>query len=87
MPNSSLKDVAGKDADFVLEVETRTFDIRRAEFQQQYPGKFIVLHGDHFVGAFDDENTAIREAMRLFGSVPCLIKNVDALPVSLRFME
>jgi hypothetical protein len=82
MSINRFKNLVGDASEFVLEVETRTFEARQAEFQKRYPGKVIILHGTELVGAFDSMDIAIREAIDRFGNAPCLIREVEAPSLS-----
>jgi hypothetical protein len=82
MPIKRIKNIAGTETDFVLEVETQEFEKRQAELQARYPGKVVMFKGTQLFGPFDTIDAAIREARKLFGSTPCLIRAVDALPLS-----
>lgn len=77
-----LKNIAGTETDFVLEVETQEFERRQAELQHQYPGKVVMFRGTQLFGPFESVDVAIREARKLFGCVPCLIRRVDAPSLS-----
>jgi hypothetical protein len=77
-----FKNIAGTETDFVLEVETQEFEKRQADLQRQYPGQVVIFRGARFVGAFDSMDEAIREAISRFGDAPCLIRRVDAPPLS-----
>jgi hypothetical protein len=59
-----------------LEREIRAFDARRPELEKHYHRKFVVFHDDDFAGAFDDFDSAAREAIRLYGRGPYLIRQV-----------
>ena len=59
-----------------LETEIRAYDAKLEELERVHKGKFVVFHGDDFVGAFDDFNAAAAEAVRLFGRGPYLIREV-----------
>jgi hypothetical protein len=59
-----------------LETEIRAYEAKREELERHYKGKFVVFHGEDFVGAFDDFNKAAAEAVRLFGRGPYLIRQV-----------
>jgi len=59
-----------------LEIEIRAFEAKRDELERHHKGKFVVFHGEDFVGAFDDFNKAAAEAVRLFGRGPYLIRQV-----------
>ncbi len=77
-----LKNIAGTETDFVLEVETQEFEKRLVELQSRFPGKVVMFKGTQLFGPFDTVDAAIREARKLFGTVPCLIRRVDAPPLS-----
>ena len=63
-----------------LEVEIRAFDARKAELEKVYPGKFVVFHGDDFVGAWDTLDAAAMAAVTRFGRGPYLIRQVGVAP-------
>jgi len=77
-----LKNIAGTETDFVLEVETQEFERRQAELQRLYPGKVVMFRGTQLFGPFDTVDVAIHEARKLFGPLPCLIRRVEAAPLS-----
>jgi hypothetical protein len=77
-----LKNIAGTETEFVLEVETEEFERRQAELKKKFPGKIVIFRGKRLAGAFDTMDEAIREAEASFGTVPCLIRRVDAPPLS-----
>ncbi|MBV8357525.1 MAG: hypothetical protein JO189_06255 [Deltaproteobacteria bacterium] len=77
-----LKNIVGTETEFVLEVETQEFDKRHAELQRRFPGKVVMFKGTQLFGPFDTIDAAIREARKLFGTAPCLIRRVDAPPLS-----
>jgi hypothetical protein len=59
-----------------LETEIRAYEAKREELERHYKGKFVVFHGEDFVGAYDNFNKAATEAVRLFGRGPYLIRQV-----------
>ncbi len=59
-----------------LEKEIAAYDAKREELERHYKGKFVIFHGEDFVGAFDTFNAAAAEAVRLFGRGPYLIRQV-----------
>ena len=61
-----------------LETEINAYEQMRDEFERLYKGKFVVIHGNEFVGAFDDLDSAAKEAIRQFGSGPYLIRQVGS---------
>jgi hypothetical protein len=66
-----------------LETEIAAFERQREELEKHYTGKFVVFHGDEFIGAFDTLNNAAAEAVRRFGRGPYLIRQIGAPPVTL----
>ena len=63
-----------------LETEISAYEAKREELERHHKGKFVIFHGDEFVGAFDDFNAAASEAIRLFGHGPYLIRQVGVTP-------
>ena len=63
-----------------LEREIRAFEARRAELEKGYYRKFVIFHEDDFAGAFDDFDTAAREALKRYGRGPYLIRQVGVAP-------
>jgi len=63
-----------------LEREIRAFEAQRGELEKRYHRKFVIFHDDDFAGAFDDFDSAAREAIRLYGRGPYLIRQVG-IPV------
>ena len=82
MAARKLKNIAGTETDFVLEIETQEFDQRQAELERLYMGKVVMFKGTQLFGPFETIDAAIREGMKLFGDVPFLIRRVGAPPLS-----
>ena len=59
-----------------LETEIRAYEAKREELERDYKRKFVVFHGEDFVGAFDTFDAAARVAVRQFGRGPYLIRQV-----------
>lgn len=66
-----------------LEAEIDAYEARREELEQHHHGKFVVFHGQEFVGAFDSLDNAAAEAVRRFGRGPYLIRQVGRPPIAL----
>jgi hypothetical protein len=70
-----------------LETEIRAYEAKREELERHHKGKFVIFHGDDFVGAFDSLDAAADEAVRRFGRGPYLIRQVgvtvEPVPTSL----
>jgi hypothetical protein len=61
-----------------LEVEIRTYEAKLEELKKHHSGKFVVIHGDDVIGAFDTFENAASDAVLKFGRGPYLIRQVDA---------
>lgn len=59
------------------EEDIHAYDMRRAELESHYAGKFVVFHGGRLIGVFDDFNSAGEAALTRFGDSPCLIRKVE----------
>ncbi len=66
-----------------LETEIAFYEQNLPEYEKYYQGKFIVVHGEDLVGAFDSFSNAAAEAIRQFGRGPYLIRQVGAPPPSI----
>ncbi len=66
-----------------LETEIAAYEAKREELERLYNGKFVIFHGEDFVGAFDSFDAAAEEAVRRFGRGPYLIRQVGAPPLIL----
>jgi hypothetical protein len=66
-----------------LEKEIALYDSNLEEYTKYYLGKFIVIHDNEFIGAFDTFPNAAAEAVRRFGRGPYLIRQVGAPPPSI----
>lgn len=63
-----------------LEKEIRAYEARQQELESHYKGKFVIFHGEDFIGAFDSLNAAAEEAVRCFGRGPYLIRQIGEPP-------
>jgi len=59
-----------------LEKELARFDALKAELLKTYDGKFALIHGDDFIGAFDSAENAYSEGVKRFGREPFLIRRI-----------
>lgn len=59
-----------------LEKELATYEKMKAELLKTYDGKFVVIHGEEFCGAFDAAENAYTEGVKRFGREPFLMKKV-----------
>jgi hypothetical protein len=61
-----------------LEKEIAVYEKTKADLLKTYEGKFVVIHGDEFCGAFDTAENAYAEGVKRFGREPFLMKKVTA---------
>ncbi len=61
-----------------LEQELAYFEAHRAQWLIEHPGKFVLIKGSDFVGAFDTPENAYKAGLERFGNTPFLIKQVLA---------
>jgi hypothetical protein len=80
MPSNSVKVALSSAGPLALAAEIHAFEERRVELEQKYLGKFVLFHGAEFVGAFEDLNSAAKEAIGRFGRGPYLIRKVGVPP-------
>jgi hypothetical protein len=61
-----------------LAVELQTFDSMRADLLSNHSGKFALIKGEKFLGAFDSAENAYAEGVAQFGKEPFLVKRIAA---------
>jgi len=61
----------------MLEAELNLFQAKKTEWSAQYPGKFVLVKDEDFVGAFDTYEAALVEGARRFRLQPFLVRRVD----------
>ncbi len=59
-----------------LETELAYFEANKAEYQKNYPGKFVLIKGTEFAGDFTSQAEAYEVGLKRFGNQPFLIKHV-----------
>lgn len=65
-----------------LEAELATYRRLWPSLVRDYLGRQVLIQGDRLVGSYSDYAAALREATRLFGTGPYLIRKVqDPEPV------
>ena len=76
-------------AERVLEVETRVFDRRKAEFERDHNLEWVVIHGEDYIRFFTDFQLAADAAVTNFDRGPYLIKQIGSpippIPASLLY--
>ena len=66
-----------------LSKEIAAYDRLRNELETDHAGEWVVLHGEHVIGTYDDFQDAATDAVRRFGRGPYLIRRVGAPPITL----
>lgn len=60
----------------VLEKELGFFSSIKGDLLKNHRGKFVLIHGTEFAGAFDTGENAYEQGVARFGREPFLIKQV-----------
>ena len=66
-----------------LEREIEAYEVMRAELEQEYFDKWVVLHDMKVAGAFDSSEECVQFAIEKFGRGPYLIRQVGEPPMRL----
>lgn len=60
----------------VLDTELETYEQNRERLLGEHEGKYVLIHGDEVVGAYESKIDAIYLGYKKFGNVPFLVKQV-----------
>ena len=69
-----MRESADEEHQDFLSVECSHFDSKRTELLLQYPNRVLLIHGEELVGDFANEDDAICEGVRRFGTKPFLVR-------------
>lgn len=58
----------------VLDVEVSFYERERDALAAEYPGRYLLIHGDRLVGHFETFDEATAEGSRKFGTAPILVR-------------
>jgi len=61
-----------------LETELAAFEKMKAELLKNYDGKFALVHGQDFIGAYDTAENAYSEGVKRFGREAFLVRKISA---------
>lgn len=61
-----------------LETELGVYARMKDQLLSSYEGKFVLIHGEDFLGAFDSAENAYSAGVDRFGRDPFLVKKVTA---------
>ena len=71
----------------LLSTELRTYEANLESLLGSHEGKFVVVHGDKILEAFDNQMDAITWGYRELGNMPFLVKQVVRVDVPLSFVS
>ena len=61
-----------------LDIELATFEKMKGDLLSNHPGKFALIKGEDFIGAFDTADNAFTEGVTRFGRDSFLVKRITA---------
>ena len=65
--------------EMTLEKELATYEKMKADLLKTYEGKFALIHGEDFLGAYDTAENAYTEGVKRFGQESFLVKQIAKL--------
>jgi len=71
----------------LLATELKTYQEKFQSLVGTHEGKFVLVHGDRMLGAFDSALDAITWGYRELGNVPFLVKQVMKVEEPLSFVS
>ncbi len=66
-----------------LSKEIAAYEGMRGKLETDHFGKWVIVHGEAFVGLYDTFEEAAEYAVERFGRGPYLIREVGAAPITL----
>lgn len=67
--------------------ELETYEQNRERLLGEALGKYVLIHGDEIVAAYDTEGDAINEGYRRFGNVPFFVRLISAVDEPANFLS
>lgn len=67
--------------------ELETYEANRERLLGEALGKYVLIHEDELIGAYDTEADAIAEGYRRFGNVPFLVKRISPIDEPANFLS
>jgi len=71
----------------MLSEELETYEANLESLLGAHEGKFVLIHDDRVLGAFDSQMDAITGGYRQLGNVPFLVKQVVKVELPLSFVS
>ncbi len=62
--------------DAILATEKRFFQEHHAELAKQYPGKYLLIQGEHVYGGYETHDKAVRAGIAHLDKNPFLVRSV-----------
>jgi len=62
-----------------LEVEIQFFEKSKAKLLADHEGKFVVIQGEHLLGAYDTVENAYNAGLQAFGDRQFLVRKVSSV--------
>ena len=59
-----------------IEVEIAAYERMQSDLEREHMGKWVVVHDEQLIGAYEDFWDAHEVAVRRFGRGPCLVREV-----------
>ena len=59
-----------------IEVEIAAYERMQCDLEREHMGKWVVVHDEQLIGAYEDFWDAHKVAVRRFGRGPCLVREV-----------
>ncbi|HXE30713.1 MAG TPA: hypothetical protein VN515_02805 [Terriglobales bacterium] len=63
-----------------LDTELATFERMKTALLENHTGKFALIRGQEFIGAFDSAENAYKEGIRRFGRSEFLVRLISPTP-------
>ncbi len=70
-----------------LDTELKTYEKHRDHLLATAEGKFVLIHNDEVVGAYDSKMDAIAQGYQQFGNVPFLVKQIVKIEMPQNFIS
>jgi len=61
----------------MFQKELQFYSSIKGELLPHHEGKFVLIHGEEFVGVFTSDSDAYREGIKQFGQEPFLIQHIS----------
>ena len=66
--------VSDKSSQKLLVDEIAYYDSHKEELTRKHPSRYLLIKGAELIGSYEDEDEAVAQGIRLFGSEPFLVR-------------